>query len=177
MKHEIFDKSVKIEDTDITFEEIYKKDYVPLENLDDIKKANLIIIPNENFRDEEYVWFPETTDQFFDYIKEYSDENVIADIAISDDNFKKMELHSAVIDVATVIVKSSVYSIVINIISSFLYDLVKKYRRNAQETSAKIKIITEETETRKCKVITYEGPASDVKQTLEQAAKDLFSED
>ena len=39
MKHEIFDKTLKIIDTDITFEQIYDKKYIPKEYLEDIKKA------------------------------------------------------------------------------------------------------------------------------------------
>lgn len=51
MKHEIFDTVLNISDTNITFEGIYQKPYVPAEYMDDIKKANLLIIPNEGFRD------------------------------------------------------------------------------------------------------------------------------
>ena len=70
MKHEIFDTVLNVSDTDVTFEGIYQKPYVPAEYIDDIKKANLLIIPNEGFRDESDVLFPETTREFFDFIKE-----------------------------------------------------------------------------------------------------------
>lgn len=176
MKHEIFDKSLKIVDTDITFEQIYDKEYIPKEYLEDIKKANLLIIPNEGFRDADDVLFPETTLEFFDFIRDTSGEEVVADIAISDENFQRIELHSAAIELATIIVDSAIFAIVINIVSSFLYDLIKKYHRTSEETSAKVKIITKETKTKKSKMITYEGPVSGVKDALEQAAKDLFSE-
>ena len=39
-----------------------------------------------------------------------------------------------------------------------------------------MKIVTKETKTKKSKMITYEGPVSGVKDALDQAAKDLFSE-
>ena len=63
-----------------------------------------------------------------------------------------------------------------SMIASFLYDLVKKYRRKPEDISAKVQIITEETETKKSKKITYEGPVSGIKEALDQAAKDLFSD-
>ena len=166
MQHEIFSKTIKILDTDITFERVYEKDYIPAEYIDDIKMANFLIIPNEEFRDKGDVLFPETTREFFDYIKEASDDQIIADIAISDEDFQCIELHSAAIEVATIIV-----------IASFLYDLVKKYRRKPEDTSAKVQIITEETAMKKSKIITYEGPVSGVKDALDQAAKDLFSKE
>lgn len=175
MKHEIFDTVLNVTDSDVTFEKIYKKEYIPTEYLDDIKKANLLIIPNENFRDEGDVLFPETTREFFDFIREFPNDEIIADIAISDEDFKRIELHSAVIEVAPIIVQTIVLPIALNIISLFLYDLVKKYRRKPEDTSAKVQIITEETATKKSKKITYEGPVSGIKEVLDQAAKDLFS--
>ena len=175
MKHEIFDTVLNVTDSDVTFEMIYKKEYIPTEYLDDIKKANLLIIPNENFRYEGDVLFPETTREFLDFIREFPKDEIISDIAISDEDFKRIELHSAVIEVAPVIVQWVVLPIATSMIASFLYELVKKYRRKPEDTSAKVKIITEETETKKSKMITYEGPVSGVKDALDQAAKDLFS--
>lgn len=175
MKHEIFDTVLNVTDSDVTFEKIYKKEYIPTEYLDDIKKANLLIIPNENFRDEGDVLFPETTREFWDFIREFPNDEIISDIAVSDEDFKRIELHSAVIEVAPIIVQWVVLPIATSMIASFLYDLVKKYRRKPEDTSAKVKIITEETETKKSKMITYEGPVSGVKDALDQAAKDLFS--
>lgn len=175
MKHESFEKVLKICDADITFEQIYEKDYVPAEYMDDIKRANLLIIPNESFREEGDVLFPETTREFFDFIRESAEEEIIADIAISDESFQRIELHSAVIEVATIIVQWVVLPVATGMIATFLYDLAKKYHRKPEETSARIKIITEETKSKKSKMIFYEGPVSGVEDALNQAAKDLFS--
>ena len=109
-----------------------------------------------------------------DFIREFPNDEIISDIAISDEDFKRIELHSAVIEVAPIIVQWVVLPIATSMIASFLYDLVKKYRRKPEDTSGR-KIITEETETKKSKMITYEGPVSGVKDALDQAAKDLFS--
>ena len=38
MSHEIFDITVKVTDSNITFEKIYKKEYIPMEYFEDIKK-------------------------------------------------------------------------------------------------------------------------------------------
>ena len=40
MTHEINYKKVQIIDSDLTFEKIYEKKYIPSEYLDEIKKAN-----------------------------------------------------------------------------------------------------------------------------------------
>lgn len=154
-----------------------KKKYIPSEYLDEIKKANLLIVPNENFRKKGDVLFPETTREFFEYIQDHPNDEIVADIAISDDNFQRIELHSAVIEVATIIVNVVVLPVAINMISNYLYDLIKKYHRKPEDTSARLKIISEETKTKKTKIISYEGPVSEVKETLEIATKEIFSED
>lgn len=177
MTHEINYKKVQIIDSDLTFEKIYEKKYIPSEYLDEIKKANLLIVPNENFRKKGDVLFPETTREFFEYIQDHPNDEIVADIAISDDNFQRIELHSAVIEVATIIVNVVVLPIAINMISNYLYDLIKKYHRKPEDTSARLKIISEETKTKKTKIISYEGPVSEVKETLEIATKEIFSED
>lgn len=177
MKHELFNTKINVSDSEITFDKIYEKDYVPKEYIDEIKGANLLIIPNEHFCENGNILFPETTREFYDFIKEQTQNGIVADIAISDEDFQRIELHSAVIEVATIIVQWGVLPIATSIIATFLYNLVKKYRRSPNETSAKVKIITEETATKKSKQITYEGPVSGVKDALEQASKDLFSKE
>ena len=177
MTHEINYKKVQIIDSDLTFEKIYEKKYIPSEYLDEIKKANLLIVPNENFRKKGDVLFPETTREFFEYIQDHPNDEIVADIAISDDNFQRIELHSAVIEVATIIVNVVVLPVAINMISNYLYDLIKKYHRKPEDTSARLKIISEEAKTKKTKIISYEGPVSEVKETLEIATKEIFSED
>lgn len=174
MKHEIFDTKINVSDSEITFEKIYEKDYIPQEYIDDIKNANFLLIPNNSYYEEGCLLFPETTRDFFDFVREQKDERIIADIAISDEDFQCIELHSAIIEVAKVIVQWGVLPIVTSMIASFLYELVKKYHRNPEETSAKVQIITEETKTKKSKQITYEGPVSGIKDALDQATKELF---
>ncbi len=36
MKHEIFDTVINVSDSNVTFEQIYKKEYIPVEYIDDI---------------------------------------------------------------------------------------------------------------------------------------------
>ena len=177
MQHEINKMSLTVDSLDLTFDDIYKKDYIPQDYLDEIKKANLLIIPTEHFRGMQEVVFPETTLDFYEYIKENSNDDITADIAISDGKFLKMELHSAVITVATIIVQYVVLPIATGLISSFLYELVKKHHRKNEETSAEVNIIVEETKSKKTKKITYKGPISGIKQTLDNISDKLFDDE
>lgn len=39
VKHEVFDKKIEIEETDITFDSIYDKPFIPQDYIEDIKKS------------------------------------------------------------------------------------------------------------------------------------------
>lgn len=177
MKHEVFDKKIEIEETDITFDSIYDKSFIPQDYIEDIKKADILIIPEENFREEGDVLFPETTREFLEYLQEQIPKDMSVDIAISDEDFRKIELHSDLVNVATIIVSSTAFSIACSMVASFLYDMAKKLLKRPQDLNAKVKIISEETKTKKTKSITYEGPVSGIKEALEQASKDLFKDE
>lgn len=177
MKHEITETSLQIEDTDISFDTIYEKKYIPQDYIQDIKKANFLIIPEENYRGEESLIFPETTREFLEYVKSAQHDTIISDIAVSDEDFQRIELHSATITVATVIVQWVVLPIATGIVSAFLYDLIKKYRRKDDETTAEVNMIVEDKKTKKSKKITYKGPVSGVRDALDSAAQNLFKED
>ncbi len=176
MEHEFNGKLIKIEDTDISFEKMYNKEYIPEEYKEDIKKANLLVIPNEDFREKGDLLFPETTLEFLEHLREDNNE-IIADIAIGDENFQRIELHSAVIEVATIIVEYVVLPLAISMVANFLYDQVKKHHREPDKTTANVEIITEETKRKTTKKIIYKGPVSEVKDALDEACKGLFSKD
>ena len=177
VKHEVFDKKIEIEETDITFDSIYDKPFIHQDYIEDIKKADILIIPEENFREEGDVLFPETTREFLEYLQEQIPKDMSVDIAISDEDFRKIELHSDLVNVATIIVSSTAFSIACSMVASFLYDMAKKLLKRPQDLNAKVKIISEETKTKKTKSITYEGPVSGIKEALEQASKDLFKDE
>lgn len=177
VKHEVFDKKIEIDETDITFDSIYDKPFIPQDYIEDIKKADILIIPEENFREEGDVLFPETTREFLEYLQEQIPKDMSVDIAISDEDFRKIELHSDLVNVATIIVSSTAFSIACSMVASFLYDMAKKLLKRPQDLNAKVKIISEETKTKKTKSITYEGPVSGIKEALEQASKDLFKDE
>ena len=117
MRHEIQEKQLKITDSEINFNLIYEKPYVPQKYINDIKKANILLIPTENSNRYEHPIFPELTLEFLDYVKENTPDDIITDIAISDDDFNRLELHSTAVTVATFIVTSVILPIAIEVIS------------------------------------------------------------
>lgn len=172
MTHEINNKEITIKNSDIVFEKIYSEPYVPKDFLNDIKKANLLLIPSNGFRNYEHLVFPELTLEFLNYIRENATGEIISDIAISDDDFQKLELHSASIKIATFIVSAIVLPLAINLVSNFLYDEAKKHLREPDDLSAEITIIVQDGD--KSKEVSYKGPISGIKSTFESISDGLF---
>ena len=173
MEHECFIQKKSLGESDLSFDKVYRKIWFPNEVAEEVKKANFLIIPSDYTSNGMDVVFPETTTEFFEYIRQQSNEEIRCDIAISDDNYRKIEKHSALIEVATVIVSSGILPIAINLISSFLYDLVSRYRRIPEKTAAKVTIFAEETRIKKTVKIEYEGPVSGLI-SLEKSIDHIF---
>lgn len=177
MQHETNIKKITITDVDLNFTTITKKKWFPVDLKNEIEKSNFLILPNEFMTEDSNVFFPETTTDFYDYIREKSNNDIVCDIAVTDENYQKLEKHSAIIEVATFIVGSVVLPIAINMVSSFLYELTTKYRRKPKDTSAKVKIISEKNNKKSSVMIEYEGPVEGIKEALEKAVEDIDGRD
>lgn len=157
MKHESNETSkIEITDGKYTFSDIYQKDYTPHEIIDVIKQADILILPYEGFRDRSDYLFPEETFKLYDYIKgaiQVQGESLTVEICSSDEEYKELELHADVINIANIIVNSSVYAIVVGIITSYLYDKLKKYNKKDINTNVSITVETDG----ESKTIRYEG--------------------
>lgn len=173
MTHQIFSTNIDISETDITFKSVYQKAWFPTELKNEIKKANFLILPTDYSTNNNEVLFPEMTGDFLQYVKKHSETPLIADIAISDDGFRRVEKHSALIEVATIIITDVVLPIAISLISSYLYDAVKKLRRKPNETSTRVNIIVEENGKKTTTKIEYEGPIEGMKETLDKVASNI----
>ena len=89
----------------------------------------------------------------------------------SDEDFNKLELHSALITVASFIVTAVVLPVAVNLVSDFLHDLCQKHSRKPDEISAEVNIYVdmENKSTR----ITYKGPVAGIRDALNGASNQL----
>lgn len=165
---EIAKKEFIVTETNITFETIYNKPYFPV-NIPDIKKANVLLIPNENLRSDIGITFPETTNDFLEFLQDKSDDNFKPDIAVSDNDFKKYIMHSDVIQIATIICTSIILPFLINIISSYLYDLLKRSLKQDKELNVELLLYVQNGQDKSSK-LHYIGPVSELKDTLNSVA-------
>ena len=172
--HETIEKVLKVSQTDLTFEKIYNKDYFP-NSIPKIKEANMLLIPNENLRENTGITFPETTIEFYEFLKEKANDSFKPDIAISDENFKKINMHSALVPLATIICTIVIVPMVVNLVSAFLYDLAFHYLRKKEELAADVNLIIQD-ENGKSLRLHYKGPVSGIKETLNNGVAQAFEE-
>lgn len=171
MLHESnLEEKICVTDADINFEGIYEKDYTPQKYIEDIKKANVLLIPDERFRDRKGLFFPECTSEFYQFLKNRFE--IQTEICIDDDDFKKLELHADIINVATLIVQYAVLPIVTGIISAYLYDKVKSMNKEKGETNTIVHIIVEKNG--KSKKIDYEGSVEKFEDAMKTVEKTIF---
>lgn len=164
------EKDIKITDTDITFETILQKKYIPQKYIDDIKKANVLIIPNEGFRDKEGYFFPECTSEFYMFLKRQ--EGIETEICIDDKEFQNIELHADIIYVATMIIQYVVLPVVTSMIASYLYDKVNSMNKKRKDANTNVHIIVEKNG--KSKKIDYEGNIENFEDAMKTLDKTIF---
>lgn len=154
---------LEIEDTALTFKDVYEKPYFPKEFADEIKNANALIIPyDEGFRDHGQPLFPEQSGEFFRFVKEASNETeVIFDICASDEQFQELELHANLITIPTIILTTTIWPIVTGLITNYLFEKMKSRR-----TGLKVKVNLLIESNGKSKKISYEGDADKFESTI-----------
>ena len=170
MKHESNEVvKCRIEEGDITFQEVYKKPYFPSEYEEDLKNANVLFVPYENFRDRELLVLPEDTLNFYEYFKEKArGTEVVADICISDKDYQELELHADVQNLPEILVNIVVFPVVINMISSYLYDRIKT-RRSMMKINVNITVDSDGVSKR----ISYEGDADKFPDVMKAISEEL----
>ena len=174
MRHETSEKaSVKVLEGGITFENFYLKPYVTEEISDSVKQANILLIPHERFRAEHDYLFPEITLEFFSYLQANLPDGIKADIGVSDSQFKAIELHSSVINIPNLLVETFALGLVVNLLSSWLYDILKSKHKRDKDFGVKVQIIAEDRTSNKTTTITYEGEAAQCGEALKDIVEKL----
>ncbi|MCT4477730.1 hypothetical protein N0U24_11255 [Peribacillus frigoritolerans] len=160
-------KDLVVQESNLTFSDIYSKPYFPKEYEEDIKKANLLLLPYEGFRDLKKPVFPEETMKFYKFLKEYDNEQLVGDICISDEEYAELELHADLITIASIIVMSGVLPVAVNVISNYLSEKLK-----SRKTELKVRVDITVVDGAKSKSISYEGDADKFEETM-KAANDI----
>ncbi|MED3575111.1 hypothetical protein [Cytobacillus praedii] len=152
--------------SNLSFEKIYSKSYFPSELEEDMKKANLLLIPFEEVSTFEGPVFPEETNKFYEYIKNYDNKELVGEICISDDDYVEVELHADLITLAHIIVDIAVFSFTVTLIANYLEGKIQG-RENKSDVKAKVNLTVVAGD--KSINISYEGDADKFEETINAA--------
>lgn len=158
-----------ITESDLNFQNIYSKPYFPKDLEEELKKANLLLLPYEGFKNTKGPVFPEQTMEFYRFIKNYDSNDLLGDICVSDEDFAELELHADLITLSNMIVTAGVLPIVIGLITNYLDRKIQERDRNID---VKVKINITVVDGDKSKSVSYEGNANKFEETI-KAAKDF----
>ena len=162
--------AIEVKESTTTFETVYNSDYAP--NDPSLKAANLVLIPYHNYRPDIEYCFGEYSEEFLRYVREKGSEEIRPDIAITDEQYQSMEMHSLLIDIGIFIATNVILSLAVNILSNYVYDKVKSMHEKKENVSVRVEIITQDANGNS-KSIKYDGPVSGF-DAVKNAANDML---
>ena len=171
MLHESDKKSeIQISDADISFNVVYQSPNLSPEISEKIITADILLLPYADFKGYQNCLFPEQTYQFFAHLmKEAEKQHLTVDLAVSDEDYKELELHADVVNVADILIQWVLFPIVTGMISTYLYSLIQQRKRNI---NANVKIIVEKDG--KSKRVSYEGDIENFERAMKSIDETIF---
>lgn len=150
--------------SDKNFSYWIERDYVPEKFRAELSKAQLLVVPWENFRELEEPMFPSGTEDLMAYLRSNAPNGAQVGLCIGDDNYREVSLHADVLEMATFVFATTLWPTGVNVISNYIYD---KLKTRAARTNVHCQIyVTGPTSTYQ---INYEGPANTFESTVAQA--------
>lgn len=165
-------KELVVTDSTLGFQEVYLKPYTPQDYINDIKKADILILPNENFRDMEGYFFSEYTEEVLNYLRDNFENELLVDICTSDEKYQKLELHADVINLPLLIVQWMILPTLTSMIASYLYDKIKKNNKSPKDVNANVEIIVEKQG--KSKKVSYKGSIENFESAMKTIDEGVF---
>lgn len=161
-----------INNEDIDVEDLYRQPYVPIDDIENIKNADVLLLPIDHYKGMvDRPLFPEDTPLFYQYLKKNKD--IKSEICVSDDKFETLGLHFDVMVFATMLVKEYVLPVLLGVISSFLHDFIKSRNKKKDEVEARKKIIVKTDEKNKTKLVSFEDTAEQFEKAAETIKKNF----
>lgn len=161
-KDEVVTPTCTIEKSDKGFDYWLSRDYVSESLQGDLQKANVIFVPLEAFRDVPSELFPAQTTDLLHFVQDHFSADIIADIAISDDDYTEIALHADEITLPTLIVQYGVLPIITGIVANFI---TTKLMSRKEKTNLKIQIYVERKSGDVLK-LDFSGPAKDFQEIV-----------
>ncbi len=152
----------EVKKSEESFETWINKPFIPEKLRTQLREANALIIPQEEFRNKKVPLFPVGTEELFRYLKDNSDERIVTDICIDDPDYKELALHSDLLILGGFILSTVVLPVFVNLISEYVKN---RWISSSSKPEIRIEVTVVKSggDSIKCN---YEGPADKYKDTI-----------
>ena len=149
------------------------RSYVPGELRDRVRRADVLLVPEEGFRGRPEPLYPVGTVDLYQFLRENSSgpQPFELELVVADEDYKELALHSALVIVATVVATYFVAPIIVNLISEYLKKRIPQLE-SAKETNVRFQLkITGGDEKARNLDLNYEGPANKFQEQMTEAIR------
>jgi len=132
--------------------------------------AQVLLVPQEGFREKENLSFPQGTHDFFHYLKNNAPPEFTIEICIEENEYNELALHSNLRRLGVATIKIGALTIFFNLVSNYIYNKMTDDTDNIQIT-----IIVEKEDNTSIE-FKYEGTAKDFNETTENIQRIIKGE-
>ena len=133
-----------------------------------ILNSDIVVVPNDGFRDYSGPLFPAGTAELFQYIKDNLPSGREVELAVEDQDFRELSLHYDVVTIASCVVKIVAAPIAVKLLADWIAKRLGS-RLQSSEVRASLTVVQTDGDRSKSIQISYEGPAATFETTVKGA--------
>jgi hypothetical protein len=129
----------------------------------DLKSANVLLLPDETGLAPDVPLFPKGTEQFFQFLKNTKNTDIRADICIDDEGYKELALHADLVTLPSLITTL----IAAPALSTLIAEYIKhRFGIKGNKSNMQLTMTIHDEHTDRAIKIHYDGPAAEYKFTM-----------
>ncbi|WP_224245570.1 hypothetical protein [Hyalangium gracile] len=141
-----------------------------------LERANVILVPEEDYRGADGPVFPPGTENFFRYLQDNQADSLTVDLAVRDEDYLELGLHGEELWIPTLVMiagNQAQVSLLINLLSNYVYDWLKR-GPSRKEGNVKAEVLLDGQ--KKTVSIKYEGPPGTFETAFSESLRAAFNE-
>ena len=164
---------IEIEETTEGLDHWLSRPYLLDEVRRSLASAKVLLVPQEGFRGRDVRVFPVGTEEFFNQLREKLPHDLGVEIAINDDDYKEVALHSALLIIGSVVVASVTLvglPVLVNVVSEYIN---RRLYSDKDKMDARVRWELTVVDGSRAVKISYEGPAIEFQSDMQRAISEL----
>ena len=166
---------IKLDDSEEGFAYWANREFLSPETKASITSSQILLVPDEEFRDGTTLTFPTGTEGFCDFVREELGTDHSVEIAIEDKDYKELALHGATLIVAGVVATAVAAPVLVHVINKFIdRKFFKDPKKN--ENHIRIEMTVEERigDQVRIRKLSYDGPVQNFETNMHQTLAQEF---